>query len=113
MKPCLERAERAGIAYVSGSCANMLKHWDAMWTFVDTEGVDPTNNHAERELRRLVLWRKRCFGSQSDRGDRFVERMMTVTHTLRKQQHNVLDFLQQSFIANLNSAPGPSFLAAV
>jgi len=112
MKPCLERARRAGIAYLSGSCANMLEHWDAMWTFVNTVGVEPTNNHAERELRRLVLWRKRCFGSQSDRGDRFVERMMTVTHTLRKQQRNVLDFLHSCLVAKLNHTPAPTLQAA-
>jgi transposase len=111
MKPCLDRAVRANIAYVSGSCANMLEHWEAMWTFIDTPGVEPTNNHAERELRRLVLWRKRCFGSQSERGDRFVERVMTVTHTLRKQQRNVLDFLHHCFIANLNRTPVPILVA--
>ena len=112
MKPCLERAAQADIDYVSGSCANVLEHWDAMWTFIDTPGVEPTNNHAERELRRLVQWRKRCFGSQSERGDRFVERMLTVTHTLRKQQRNVLDFLQDCFVANLNQTPAPNLLAA-
>lgn len=112
MKPCLERAARADIAYVSGSCANILEHWEAMWTFIDTPGVQPTNNHAERELRRLVLWRKRCFGSQSERGDRFVERIMTVTHTLRKQQRNVLDFLHRCFVAKLGQTPAPSLLAA-
>lgn len=111
MQPCLERAVQANIAGVSGSCANMLEHWEAMWTFIDTPGVQPTNNHAERELRRLVLWRKRCFGSQSERGDRFVERMTTVTHTLRKQKRNVLDFLHQSFVAKLNKTPAPSLLA--
>jgi transposase len=112
MKPCLERAVLANISYVSGSCANMLEHWDAMWTFVDTPSVAPTNNHAERELRRLVLWRKRCFGSQSDRGDRFVERMLTVTHSLRKQRRNVLDFLQGCFVAWLSEQQAPSLLAA-
>jgi transposase len=112
MKPCLERAVRANIAEVSGSCANMLEHWEAMWTFIDTPGVTPTNNHAERELRRLVLWRKRSFGSQSDRGDRFVERMMTVTHSLRKQQRNILDFLQGCLIAWLGGQPTPSLVAA-
>lgn len=112
MKPCLERAVRANITYVSGSCANMLDHWEAMWTFIDTPGVAPTNNHAERELRRLVLWRKRCFGSQSERGDRFVERMMTATHSLRKQQRNVLDFLQGCFVAWLDEQQPPSLLAA-
>ena len=112
MKPCLERAAQADIDYVSGSCANMVGHWDAMWTFVDTPGVQPTNNHAERELRRLVLWRKRCFGSQSERGDRFVERMLTVTHTLRKQQRDVLDFLHHCFVAKLNHTLAPKLLAA-
>ena len=109
-KQILERAADAGIAYVSGSCANMLKHWDAMWTFVNTPGVEPTNNHAERELRRLVMWRKRCFGTQSERGDRFVERMMTVTHTLRKQGRSVLSFLHDSFVAMLSASPAPKLV---
>jgi len=111
-KELLDRAANAGIAYVSGSCANMLKHWDAMWTFVTTRGVEPTNNHAERELRRLVMWRKRCFGTQSERGDRFVERMMTVTHTLRKQGRRVLSFLHKSFLAMLSGAPAPQLIAS-
>ena len=111
-KELLERAAKAGIAYVSGSCANMLKHWDAMWTFVTTPGVEPTNNHAERELRRLVMWRKRCFGTQSERGDRFVERMMTVTHTLRKQGRCVLSFLHESFLAMLSATPAPQLLTS-
>lgn len=96
----------------AGSCANMLKHWGAMWTFVQTRGVDPTNNHAERELRRLVMWRRRCFGSQSERGDRFVERMMTVSHTLRKQGRRVLSFLQESFVAMLSKAPPPLLIVS-
>jgi transposase len=112
MKPCLERAVDAGVPTVSGSCANLLEHWDAMWTFVHTPGVEPTNNHAERELRRLVLWRKRCFGTQSDRGDRFVERMLTVAHTMRKQGRRALDFLHQSYTAMLNTTAAPSLFAA-
>lgn len=112
MKPCLQRAVKEKIPYVSGSCENMLEHWDAMWTFVEHRDVEPTNNHAERELRRLVLWRKRCFGSQSERGDRFAERLMTVTHTLRKQGGCVLDFLQRSLVALLDSSRPPSLLAA-
>jgi transposase len=112
MKPCLDRAVGASIEYVSGSCSNLLEHWEAMWTFMDTPGVEPTNNHAERELRRLVLWRKRCFGSQSDRGDRYVERMMTVTHTLRKQKRDVLDFLHQCYAAQLGQASCPRLLVA-
>lgn len=108
----LQRAVDKDIPEVSGSCANMLEHWEAMWKFVDTPGVDPTNNHAERELRRLVMWRRRSFGSQSERGDRFVERMMTVTHTLRKQGRRVLSFLQESLVAMLSATPAPKLIAS-
>ena len=66
----LERAIGANIERVSGSCANILAHRKALWTFVAHEGVDPTNNDAERALRPLVLWRKRSFGSKSARGER-------------------------------------------
>jgi transposase len=112
MKPCLERAVRAELVDVSGSCANLLAHWDAMWTFVYSPHIEPTNNHAERELRPVVLWRKRCFGTQSDRGDRFAERMLTVTQTARKQGLRPLDFLHQCYMAMLNGAPAPSLFAA-
>lgn len=89
----LERAIDADIRGFSGSCADMWDHREALWTFVEYEGVEPTNNHAERELRGFVLWRKRSFGTQSARGNRFAERLMTIAHTARKQGRNVLDFL--------------------
>jgi transposase len=89
----LARAEAAQIDGLSGSCADILEHRQALWTFVDLDGVEPTNNHAERELRAFVLWRKRSFGTQSERGNRFAERLMTVAHTARKQDKNVLAFL--------------------
>ena len=111
-KHLLERAVDAYIAGVSGSCTNMLKHWDAMWTFIKTPGVEPSNNHAERELRRRFMWRGRSFGTQSERGDRFVERMMTVTHTLRKQGRRVLSFLHESFLAMLSATPAPRLIAS-
>lgn len=110
MKTRLQQAADANIFYVSGSCKNLLRHWDAMWNFVDTLGVDPTNNHAERELRKLVLWRKRSFGTKSERGDQFAERMMTVTQTLRKSAANVLSFLCGSLIAICMGTRAPSLL---
>jgi transposase len=67
------------------TCRNILQVEPALWTFVDSQGVEPTNNAAERALRRGVLWRKRSFGSQSERGLRFAERMLTVVTTLRQQ----------------------------
>jgi transposase len=93
MEALLMRIVAADIKGVSGSCANMLAHKEALWTFVDHDGVEPTNNHAERELRAFVLWRRRSFGTQSERGNLFAERLMTIAHTARKQNKNVLAFL--------------------
>ncbi len=76
------------------------------------DGVEPTNNHAERELRAFVLWRKRSFGTQSERGNRFAERLMTVAHTARKQGTNVLEFLTGSCVAQLDGGKAPSLFAA-
>jgi transposase len=94
----------------SGSCANMLEHADALWTFASVVGVEPTNNHAERELRRFVMWRKTCLGSQSQRGDDFAARVMTVVHTLRKQDRHVLSFLRDTIAASLHGTPRPSLM---
>jgi transposase len=107
----LERAVAANIEGLSGSCANILAHADALWTFVTHDGVEPTNNHAERELRSFVLWRRCSFGTQSERGERFAERVMTVAHTARKRGKSVLDFLARSVAALFDNATPPSLLA--
>ncbi len=108
MEALLERAVAADIPRLSGSCANMLAHRDALWTFVDHEGVEPTNNHAERELRAFVLWRKRSFGTQSERGNLFAERVMTVAHTARKQGVDILAFLTACCEAQDSATATPS-----
>jgi transposase len=104
----LEKAAAASIDGLSGSCADMLAHRAALWTFLDHDGVPPTNNHAERELRAFVLWRKRCFGAQSDRGNLFAERLMTIAHTARKQDRKALDFLTATCRAHCEKTAGPS-----
>jgi transposase len=104
-------AATADIEPVAGSCADILEHKAALWTFVDRDDVEPTNNHAERELRAFVLWRKRSFGTQSDRGNLFAERLMTVAHTARKQNKNVLAFLTACCTATRDGALSPSLLA--
>lgn len=94
------------------TCRNILKLATALWTFVDQEGIEPTNNAAERALRRAVIWRRRSFGSQSDAGSRFVERIQTAVITLRQQQRDVLDFLTQACQAALSGTDPPSLLPA-
>lgn len=92
------------------TCANLLALQAALWTFVDNPGVQPTNNAAERALRRAVLWRKRSFGSQSDDGLRFAERILTTVTTLRQQHRNVLDYLTAACHAQHLGLPAPSLL---
>jgi len=112
VREILDRAAAAGIAQVSGACANIVEHAPALWTFVDTGGVEPTNNHAEREIRAFVLWRKRSFGTQSARGNVFAANMMTVAHTARKQKQNVLALLNECCKAQREGARAPSLFGA-
>lgn len=107
----LERAVAAHVREVSGSCADILAHKAALWTFVDRDDVEPTNNESERELRAFVLWRKRSFGAQSERGNLFAERVMTIAHTARKQNKNVLAFLTATCAARLSGGGPPALLA--
>jgi transposase len=109
----LAQAAAAGIASLSGSCADILEHKAALWTFVDKDNVEPTNNHAEREIRAFVLWRKRSFGTQSGRGNVFAENLMTVAHTARKQNKNVLAFLTGCCEAQRDKTSAPSLFDTV
>lgn len=72
------------------TCQNLLELKEALWTFVNTPGVDPTNNAAERALRGYVIWRKLSFGTHSTRGNRFIERLSTVVATCRQHGRAVL-----------------------
>ena len=94
------------------TCVNILKLEMALWTFVRVEGVEPTNNDAERRLRRGVLWRRRSFGTQSADGSRFVERVLTTVTTLRQQKRDVLDYLTQACAAAIRGDKSPSLLPA-
>jgi transposase len=112
VEAALARAVDAGIDGVSGSCADILEHKQALWTFVTRDDVEPTNNHAEREIRAFVLWRKRCYGAQSERGHVFAERVMTVAHTARKQNKSVFGFLIACCQARADGSSPPSLFAA-
>jgi hypothetical protein len=97
-------------AKTQGTCRNLLKLEAALWTFVWERGVDPTNNCAERPLRRAVLWRRRSFGTQSAAGSQFVERILTTVTTLRQQRRDVLDYLTAACAAAIRREPAPSLL---
>jgi transposase len=82
----------------------------ALWTFVRVEGVEPTNNAAERALRHAAQWRKTSHGTDSEAGSHFVGNILTVVATCRQQGRNVLEFLTQCCEAALRGAPPGSLL---
>ena len=88
---------------------DLREYGSALWTFVRVEGIEPTNNIAERALRKAVLWRKNSYGSASRAGSLFVERMLTVCESLRAQGRSLLDFLEQS-IRGTSASARPSLI---
>jgi transposase len=84
----------------------------AVLRFVVSERVEPTNSHAERLLRRGVLWRKSSLGCTSAAGCRFMERLLTVVQTRRLQGRSVLNYLHEALVAHRNRLPAPSLLTA-
>lgn len=93
VKRLLEAGTRSTHSKTRHTCTNILKVEKSLWTFVRTEGIEPTNNAAERGLRRAVLWRRKSFGTQSESGSRFVERILSVVQSLRQQRRDVLEYL--------------------
>ena len=96
LRQLLEEGRTSPLHKVRAFCDELLHLWPALWTFLTVASVEPTNNAAERALRPAVLWRKGCFGTQSDRGDVFVARILTIVTTCRQQDRHVLTFLADS-----------------
>ena len=105
----LEEGSRCDAAKVAGRCREILKLKGALFTFVEMAGVEPTNNIAERAIRPAVLWRKGSFGTDSEQGSRFVERILTVVTTLRMQQRNVLDYVTSACQAHRHGQIAPPY----
>jgi transposase len=106
----LKAGQSCGVAKTEGVCREVFKVYEALWTFVRVEGIEPTNNAAERAIRPGVLWRKGSFGTQSTQGSRFVEAMMTVVATLKQQHRHVLTYMTEVCQAASLGLPAPSLL---
>jgi transposase len=107
----VERGAKSINRKVSSMCRNLLKLWPALWTFLD-EPIEPTNNTAERALRKAVLWRKGCFGNQSEAGLRYAERILSIGATCQQQQRHPLDFVARSIAAFRSGGAAPTLLPA-
>jgi transposase len=109
----LLRGVFSGNSKLVGMCTPLYDHRNWLWTFLDVEGVEPTNNISERALRPAVIWRKLSFGTQSARGSRFVETILTVVETCHKQSRNSFEYLTATIQAHFAHQPTPSLLPGV
>lgn len=94
--------------YIRTFARNLQKLWPALWTFTEADGVEPTNNRAERGLRGAVIYRKISLGSQSDAGARFAERMLSVSQTCRLQQRSLFGYLTDALTSAARGSPVPA-----
>jgi transposase len=106
----LRMGARCGEKKTVGACKDMIVHFPAMWTFIYEDGVEPTNNYAERILRKAVLWRKGSFGTQSPGGSRFVERILTVVESCKLQARCAFQFLLDTLRASHAGNRPPSLI---
>src|SRR6266498_2121139 len=91
-----------------GLANNLLKLWPALWTFAAIPEVEPTNNAAERGLRAAVIYRKLSFGSQSEGGQRTIERLLSVDQTCRLQRRSLYAYLSDALTAKARGDPIPT-----
>jgi transposase len=109
----LGRGKISGNKRLVGMCRELYGHKEWLWTFTRIQGIEPTNNTAERALRPAVIQRKLSFGTQSETGSRFLERMLSVSETCRLQQRSVFDYLVQAVTASFSKISSPSLLPAL
>jgi transposase len=100
-------SKRARNKRCRGMARNLLKAWPALWTFASHAGVEPTNNHAERALRGAVIYRKLSLGSQSESGERRVERLLSAHTTCRLQDRSLFSYLSELLTAHARGDPVP------
>lgn len=108
----LKRGVKLGDPKPSTFFEHLLDLEPALWTFLRVEGAGPTKDRAERTLRTGVLWRKRGFGSPSERGARLAERVLTVVVSCRLEGKRASPFLVEAVTAYRKGRPAPSLFAA-
>jgi transposase len=111
VRSSLERGAVCACPKTATTCGELLRLWDCLWTFTRVEGVEPTNNAAERALRHAVIWRRISGGTDSEVGSRFVDRLLTVVATCRQRGLDVLGYLTTCLRATPDGSPAPPLLA--
>ncbi len=106
----IKAKEKTPLSKTVRTCRQLMKVEPALWLFVEVEGLEPTNNAAERKIRPAVLWKRTSFGSQSEEGSIFMARILTVVTSLRSQNRNVLKFMVEAIKASRQGSCPPSLL---
>jgi transposase len=106
----LEKGERSRHQKTANFCAGLLEEYEALWTFCEIPNISPTNNTAERALRHAVIMRKIQGGTQSENGNHWIERILSINETCRLQSRAVLDYLNTAATAAHHGQPAPSLL---
>ena len=104
----IEAGERSHTPDLAKLCGKLLDVWPTLWNFTDHPTAEATNNRAERALRHAVLWRKTSGGTQTDAGDRFVERILSIRETCRLNQQPLHAYLIDVHDARLARQPIPT-----
>jgi transposase len=84
---------QCGYEKTARTCENILRLQNSLWRFFENKNIPPTNNHAERQLRPLGISKKLSFGTHSERGSRFIERIFTVITSCKQQGLDSLAFI--------------------
>jgi transposase len=113
VRQTLGRGAACASEKTAATCRMLLEGEEHLWIFLRVQGIEPTNNAAERALRHAVLWRKSSGGTASEWGSRFVERVLSVSATCRQQGRNVLDYLTACFQAGITGGQLPSLLVTL
>ena len=104
----LEEGAKRGVP----KCGTILKVESLLWRFTQEKDIEPTNNIAERSIRPAVLWKKRSFGVESERGSRYVESMLSIWATSRCNGVNPIAFLRELIHNYRDNSSTPSILYA-
>ena len=102
------RGEFSGRAKLIGFCEELYDRREHLWTFTREQGIEPTNNTAERAVRAKVIYRKLSFGTQIAAGSRYLERLLSASETCRLQTRNAYEYLSRALEAKSAGRAAPS-----
>jgi transposase len=94
--------------YHRGLARNLIKTWPALWTFIEAEGVEPTNNRAERGLRHAVIYRKLSQRSRTQDGALATKRLLSAAISCRLQGRSLFAYLAEIAQTSIHSQPAPT-----